>query len=68
MMASYLVHIMGQRHPINLDLPFSDIEELMAKASCTKFLFGYIAAADENGVCRRVMVSTYRIECVVELD
>jgi hypothetical protein len=64
-MASYLVHMIGQRQPINLDLPFSDIEDLMAEASYAKFLVGHLTAADENGIFQRVMISTYRIECVV---
>ena len=67
-MAAYLVYMMGQHQPIDLDLPFSDIEDLMTEASHVKFLVGHMSNADHNGVCRRVMVSTYRIECVVEAD
>lgn len=67
-MASYLVHMMGQQHPIAIDLPFSDIEEFMVEASYAKFLVGHITTADEDGACRRVMISTYRIECVVEVE
>lgn len=65
-MAGYQVHLMGQREPIDLDLPFPDIEGLMAEASRAKFLVGHMAAADEEGVCRRVMIATSRIQCVVE--
>jgi hypothetical protein len=67
-MASYLVHMMGQRHPIAVDLPFSAIEDLMAEASRAKFLIGNMVAADQDGVLRRVIISTCRIECVVEID
>ena len=67
-MASFLVHMMGQRQPLDVDLPFSDIEDLMGEASHAKFLVGHLSNADHNGVCRRVMISTYRIECVVEAD
>lgn len=67
-MASYLVHLMGQREPAHIDLPFGDIDELVVEASRAKFLIGYMTNADEDGVCRRVMIATYRIECVVEAD
>jgi hypothetical protein len=67
-MAAYVVHLMGQRAPAHIDLPFSDVEELAAEASRAKFLIGHMSNADHNGVCRRVMISTYRIECVVEAD
>ena len=66
-MASYLVHLMGQRQPIDVDFPFSDIESLMAEATRARFLIGNFATADEDGVFRRVMISTYRIECVQEV-
>lgn len=65
-MASYFVHLMGQREPAHIDLPFEDMDELAAEASRSKFLIGHMATADEDGVCRRVMIATYRIECVVE--
>lgn len=67
-MASYLVHMMGQQHPIAIDLPLSDIEEFMAEASSARFLVGHFTTAAEDGAYRRVMISTYRIECVVEID
>ena len=66
-MASYLMHLMGQREPINLDLPFSNLDALMDEASRAKILVGHIATPDEDGVYPRVMIATTRIECVVEL-
>lgn len=66
-MASYLVHLMGQREPARIDLPFGDMDELVVEASRAKFLIGHMTNADEDGVCRRVMIATYRIECIVEL-
>lgn len=65
-MASYFVHLMGQREPAHIDLPFEHIDELAAEASRAKFLIGHMTEADGDGVCRRVMISTFRIECVVE--
>jgi hypothetical protein len=65
-MASFLVHLMGQREPAYIDLPFDGVDQLAAEASRAKFLIGHMANADEDGVCRRVMIATHRIECVVE--
>lgn len=65
-MASFIVHLMGQREPAYIDLPFEDMDELAAEATRAKFLIGHMATADKDGVCRRVMISTYRIECVIE--
>lgn len=66
-MASFLVHLMGQREPAYLDLPFDGVDQLAAEASRAKFLIGHMAAADEDGVCRRVMIAANRIECAVEV-
>jgi hypothetical protein len=65
-MASYLVHLMGKREPAYIDLPFEGMDELAAEASRTKFLVGYMTNADEDGVCRRVMIATNRIQCAIE--
>ena len=65
-MASFLVHLMGQREPAHIDVPFDDMDDLAAEASRAKFVIGHMTKADEDGVCRRVMIATYRIECVVE--
>lgn len=67
LMASYLVHLMGQREPAHIDLPFDGVDQLAAEASRAKFLIGHMTNADEDGVCRRVMIATCRIECAVEL-
>jgi hypothetical protein len=66
-MAAYLVNLIGQRAPAQINLPFGDVDELAAAASRAKFLIGHLTNADEDGVCRRVMISTCRIESVVEL-
>lgn len=67
-MAAYLVHLMGQRQPIGVELPLTDIEALMTEASRSRFIIGHSMAENEDGVCRRMMISTCRIECVVEMD
>lgn len=65
-MATYLIHLMGQREPAPIDLPFDHVDDLAAEASRAKFLIGHMTNADEDGVCRRVMIATCRIECAVE--
>jgi hypothetical protein len=66
LMASYLIHLMGQREPAHIDLPFDDMDDLAAEAARAKFLIGHMTNADEDGVCRRVLIAANRIECVVE--
>jgi hypothetical protein len=59
---------MGQRQPIDVELPFPEIEDLMSEASRSRFIIGHSMAENGDGVCRRLMISTCRIECVVEMD
>lgn len=66
-MAIFLIHLMGQHQPIKLDLPCANIDELASEASHTRFLAGHMADADEEGVCRRVMIAAQRIQCVIEV-
>jgi len=65
-MAAFRVHLMGQHQPLDLDMPYADLDDLMADASRAKFLAGHMAMPDEQGVCRRVMIATGRIQCVIE--
>jgi hypothetical protein len=67
-MAIYQVYLMGQSHPLTLDLPYRDLGEVVAEASRAKFLAGHMPVADDCGVCRAVMVATGRIQCVIEAD
>ena len=67
-MATFTIHLMGQNQPITLDLPCADIDELSSQATTSRFLAGYMAVADEEGVCRRVMIATSRIQCAIEAD
>lgn len=64
----YRVCLVGQHQPLNIDLPFADLDQLAAEASRAKFLAGHITEPDEQGVCRRVMIATCRIQCVIEAD
>ncbi len=65
-MATFLIHLIGQHQPLMVDIPVADVDALWVEASRMKFIIGDLAAADEAGVFRRVMISTYRIQCVVE--
>lgn len=67
-MATFTIHLMGQNQPITIDLPCRDIDELAAQAATIRFLAGHMKEADEDGVCRRVMIATNRIQCAIEAD
>ena len=62
------VHIclIGSHQPLCVDLPFDDLGELMDEASRVRFILGSMSEPDEAGVCRRVMIATGRIQCVIE--
>lgn len=65
-MAIFTIHLMGQNQPITLDLPSADIDDLAARSATKRFIVGHMAEADEDGVCRRVMIATSRIQCAIE--
>ena len=67
-MAMFQVHLMGQHHPITHDLPARNIDDLVEQTGGTRFLVGHLVDADEEGVCRRVMIATGRIQCAVEAN
>lgn len=67
-MATFQVHLMGQYQPITLDLPARDIDDLVEQTAGARFLVGHLVDTDEEGVCRRVMIATCRIQCAIELD
>lgn len=67
-MATFTIHLMGQATPITLDLPLTNVDELAEEAATTRFLVGHLSEADGEGVCRRVMVATSRIQCAIEAD
>ena len=65
-MSIFTIHLMGQARAITLDLPCADIDDLANQAAASRFLSGHMAVADEEGVCRRVMIATSRIQCAIE--
>lgn len=64
-MATFTIHLMGQNQPITLDLPCADMDALIEQAGHSRFLSGHMTEPDEEGVCRRVMVATNRIQCAI---
>lgn len=65
-MATFTIHLMGQATPITIDLPIGSVDQLAEEASTTRFLVGHLSEPDEEGVCRRVMIATSRIQCAIE--
>ncbi len=63
---TFIVHMMGQSKPITIDLPLNDMDALAAEAAHARYLVGHLSDADEEGVCRRVMIATCRIQVAVE--
>lgn len=66
-MASFAIHMMGQSVPITIDLDCHSVDELVELVAQSRFLVGHLENADEEGVCRRVMIATNRIQCVIEV-
>lgn len=65
-MASFHIHLMSQTMPLVVDLEFTGIDELAEAVGQSRFVIGNLTEPDEDGVCRRVMVATSRIQCVLE--
>ena len=65
-MPSFTIHWMGQAVPLSIDLDCAGVDELAESASQSRFVIGNLTEPDEDGVCRRVMVATSRIQCAVE--
>jgi cephalosporin hydroxylase len=58
--------LIGQHQPLCVDLPYRDLDELIGEASRVRFIVGNMTEPDEAGVCRRVMIATGRIQCVID--
>jgi len=67
-MTTFRICLIGQHQPLVVDLPFADVFELGEASSRAKFLAGALTEPDENGVCRRVMIATNRIQCAFDAD
>jgi hypothetical protein len=58
--------LIGNNQPLCVELPYRDLDELLEDATRVKFITGNMMEPDEAGVCRRVMIATGRIQCVIE--
>lgn len=67
-MAVFRVFLMGDRTPLDVQLYFERLEDVMADASRARFISGHLATADEQGVFREIMIPTGRIHCVIEAE
>jgi hypothetical protein len=64
--ASFTIHLMGQSIPLTIDLDCHSIDELSEIVGQSRFIIGHLENTDEDGVCRRVMIATSRIQCAIE--
>jgi len=65
-MARFRVFLVGSPEPLDVDLPAGDAAELKEIASRSRFLDGYMAEADQDGVCPGVLISTCRLQMIIE--
>ena len=66
MMAAYRICLIGQHQPLEVDLPFSTLDDVGVESTRAKFIIGHMTKPDEDGVCRGVLIATGRIQCVFE--
>ena len=66
-MARFRIFLVGAQQPIEVDLPACDITALNLAASHARFLEGYLADADHDGVCPGVLIPTARLQMAVEM-
>ncbi len=65
-MAIFAIPLMIQNQPFTLDSPCTNIDQLGEQAGSTRYFAGNMTEPDEDGVCRRVMIPTNRIQCAIE--
>jgi hypothetical protein len=67
-MANFSIYLLSQREPLSIEFPFFDANELARAASSARFLVGRLVGPDCDGVCRKILISTSRIQCAIEFD
>ena len=67
-MATFRVYLVGSNQPLLVDLPVSNVTDLIGLASHTKFIVGTLAEANEHGVYAGIMFPTCRIHAAIEAD
>ena len=67
-MAAFRFHLVGVHQPIELEVEASAIREVAEILTRQRFIEGHLSRSDENGVLLGMLLSTYRIECVCEIE
>jgi len=67
-MAAFRICLMGSNQPLVAHLPYAEMDDLMEAVSRAKFVIGTMVEGDEDGICRRVMIATSRIQCAFDAD
>lgn len=67
-MPAFRICLIGQHQPLEVDLPFANLDDLGVEVTRAKFIIGHMTKPDEDGVCRAVLIATNRIQCVIEAD
>lgn len=67
-MARFRLHLIGSPQPLAVDLPASDVAELVEIASRVRFLEGNLSDADSDGVCAGVLIPTCRVQLIIEAN
>lgn len=57
---------MGQSTPLEVDLPYADVEALADALGHSRHLLGHLTQPDEDGVCRGVVIGGSRVQCAIE--
>ena len=65
-MTAFSIHLIGQSAPLSIDLACASVDELAELVGQARFVVGNLTDPDEDGVCRRVMIATSRIQCAIE--
>lgn len=67
-MAVFKVYLTGDRTPLDVQLYYERLDDVMQDASRARFISGHMATPDEHGILREIMIPTARIHCVIEAE
>lgn len=67
-MAVFKVFLTGDRTPLEVQLYYERLDDVMTDASRARFISGHLTNPDEHGILREIMIPTARIHCVIEAE
>lgn len=67
-MAIFQIFLAGDRTPLEVELYYQRLDDVLEDASRRRFITGQLSVPDEQGVCRQVMIPTARIHCLIETE